>query len=255
MLKGKVAEFTYDFSSLNKEAESGMDTEFSAPKTLSASVKYMNDVQEIYTDSFVGFTTNFEVANKKVRQIVQKLARAIDENSVDEVKSLKAEYGDCAEFGKAKKLLNEKCKTVWNVFEITEEKIPQEAMKTLGISNIPSLDFLLGNTIKYFEKDNCQTTSRIIESILNNDNMRYTIEDIHNYLISKNAKLNYNTVKYLIEKHHYNKNKLQELKAAKSVIDKALKNTTFKNSAKFCIESTAQAIFKTVSAIKNLKTV
>lgn len=235
MLKGKVEEFLYDFAVSNNETD--IDLEFCAPKTLSASVRYMNDIQDVYTDSFVGFTTNVELANKKVRQIAQKLAKAIDENSAKNVKDLKAEYGQSSEFAKAQKLLNEKCKTVWNVFEITDEKVPYKAMKALGISNIPSLDFLLGNTIKYFEKDDCKTTSRTIESILNNKNLNYTIVDIHNYLVTKKAKLNFNTVKYLIEQHKYNIKQLQELNVEKSLIKKALKDSTLNNSVKFQIRN------------------
>ena len=231
MLKGKVEEFLYDFSVSNNETD--IDLEFAAPKTLSASVKYINDIQEVYTESFVGFTTNVELANKKLRQIAQKLARAIDNDSVQEIKNLKNEYGNTPEFNKAQKLLNQNCKTVWNVFEIKDEKIPTKAMKALGITNIPNLDFLLGNSIKYFEKDNCQTTSRTIESILNNKNMNYTIKDIHNYLISKKLKLNFNTVKYLIEKHKYTRKQLQELNVNKSIIKEALKDLTLKNSINF----------------------
>ncbi len=237
MLKGKVEEFLYDYSVSNNETDIDLDLEFSAPKTLSASVKYMNDVQEVYTDSFVGFTTKPELANKKLRQIAQKLASAIDKNSIKEVKALKEEYGATSEFRKAQKLLNENCKTVWNVFEIKDEKVPHEAMKTLGITNIPSLDFLLGNTIKCFEKDKCQTTSRTIDSILNNKNLNYTINDIHNYLISKKTKLNFNTVKYLIEKHKYSAKQLKELNIEKSVIKEAIKELTFKNSLNFQVRN------------------
>ena len=252
MVKGKVAEFLYDFSSyINKEAESEIDLGISVPKTLSDSIRYMNDVQHIYTDSLIGFTTNGELADKKVRQIAQKLACALDNNSTEEVKNLKSQYGDTPEFLKAKKLLNEKCKTVWSVYEINNENIPHEAMKTLGISNIPSLDFLLGNTIKYFEKDNCQTTIRTIEFILNNKNLNYTIDDIHKYLHNKNVKLNYNTVRYLVEKHSYDIKKLQELRADKSVIKEALHNLEFKTSAQYHIKNITQALYE---AVKNLKT-
>ena len=237
MLKGKVEEFLYDFSASNNEADVDLDLEFSAPKTLSASVRYMNDIQDVYTESFVGFTTKPELANKKLRQIAQKLASAIDKNSIKEIKELKEEYGNTPEFLKAQKLLNQNCKTVWNVFDIKDEKIPQEAMKALGITNIPSLDFLLGNTIKCFEKDNCQTTSRTIDSILNNRNLNYTINDIHKYFVSKNAKLNFNTVKYLIEKHKYSEKQLQELKVEKSVIQRALEDLSLKISVKYQVRN------------------
>ena len=243
MLKGKVAEFSYDFSSFNKDNDIDIDFGFAAPKTLSAAVKYMNDIQEVYTESFVGFTTNAELSDKKVRIITQKLASAIDQNSVAEVKNLKVEYGNTPEFGKALKLLNEKCKTVWNPFDIKDEKIPKEAMKALGITNIPSLEFLLGGTIKYFEKDNCKTTSKTIQSILNNKNLNYTIEDIHQFLKSKNSHLNYNTVRYLVENHNYNSKKLKDLGVEKTVIKSALCDIPPQKAAEFYLESAIQAIY------------
>lgn len=64
--------------------------------------------------------------------------------------------------------MDKKCKEIWDVFEFKKIKlkIPHAAMKSLGITNQPTLEFLLGDSIHLFEKDNGNSTANIISSIL-----------------------------------------------------------------------------------------
>lgn len=175
----------------------------------------------------------------KMYRLAQELATAIDKNNIDEIKELKALYGDTKDFVKAKKLLNDKCKEVWSVY--SSSNAPKDAMKALGITNQPDLDFILGNSIRHFEKDNGDTTSYIITSTLNNKNMNYTIDDIHEYLIkmNKKEKCNYNfkTVSYLISQHKYDNIKLKELGIDDITIAKALKTLKIGKRAKYYINN------------------
>ena len=197
-------------------------------KTLSSSVEYMDS-----TDILNGFTSVYKSneSDFKVQKIAKELAFAIDRNSVEKIKNLKIKYGNQKEFIKAKTLLNNKCKEVWNVYEPID-KMPKEAMKSLGITNQPDLDFLLENTIKIYEKDGGNTTSYTISGILKNENMLYTIEDVHKYLVEKHLKekIEYNakTLTYLIKEHKYNKQKLQQLGANDKIISQILKNLSLK---------------------------
>ncbi|MBR1424535.1 hypothetical protein IJ579_03120 [bacterium] len=205
------------------------------PKTLTSCTQALTKTVSDLWCGFGNFAFNTELCEKKVRQIAQKLALAIDENSVERVKLLKQEYGKNDEFVQAKKFLNEKCKQVWNVFE-PYNNIPYEAMKALGITNQPTLDDLLGNSVRFFEKDNGKTTANIINSILNNPRINYTIEDIHRYLadmnFKENCKYNKETIKYLIVKQNYDDMKLEELGVNKTEFNSVLKILPFKYKAK-----------------------
>jgi len=174
--------------------------------------------------------------DKLERIITQKLADAIDKNSPCTVKQLKEEYGHLEEFAKAKKFLNQKSKEVWNVYA-KPKNVPKDAMKALGISNCPDLDSLLYTCIKYFEQDGKNSTAVAIDSILNNENIPYTIDDIHKYLEtmhkSKAVKYNFNTIRYLIYKHHYEREKLYSLGADKDTITQAVKSLPLKIRLKF----------------------
>lgn len=174
--------------------------------------------------------------DKLERIIAQKLASAIDQNSPYKIKQLKEEYGHLEEFANAKKLLNQKSKEVWNVYK-KQKSVPKDAMKALGITNCPDLDSLLYTCIKYFEQDGKNTTAIVIDSILNNENMSYTIDDIHKYLETmhknKGIKYNNNTIRYLIYKYHYDKEKLAALGISKETLDKVLKDLPLKIRLKF----------------------
>ena len=112
-------------------------------------------------------------------------------------------------------------------------------MKSLGITNQPDLDFILGNSLKYYEKDESKSTSYIIESTLKNKNMSYKIDDIHKYLKEtakkSKCKFNFYTVKYLIEKQNYSKDKLSDLGVEECILKKALKELSLKDKLKFYI--------------------
>ncbi|MBP3821656.1 hypothetical protein J6G99_08455 [bacterium] len=182
---------------------------------------------------------NDELYDYKVREIVQKLANALDNNSIQEIKSIKFEYGATKDFVKAKKFIEYNCKKVWNVFDDEKISVPTEAMKCLGITNQPDLDFILGNYLKYFEKDESPLIANIITSTLKNQNLNYTLEDIHKYLVKMNKKenchYNFKTVEYLIKEHNYKKPQLSELGIDEETIKKAFKNLSVANKLKFVI--------------------
>ena len=200
-------------------------------KTLSDYTKTID-----FTDNIQdGFSFNTELSNAKVRLIVQKLARAIDLNSVQTVKNIKAEFGKEKEFSKAQKIINNKCKLVWNVYD-NPTNVPYEAMKALGVTNQPDLDSLLGNSVKFFENDNDKTTVEIISSILSNKNLDYTIENIHKYLSDKHlkekCKYNKNTIKYLILTHNYTEKNLIDLGVEKTQIKEIIKSLSIEEKFK-----------------------
>lgn len=174
--------------------------------------------------------------DKLERIITQKLAGAIDQNSPYKIKQLKEEYGHLEEFANAKKFLNQKSKEVWNVYT-KQKNVPKDAMKALGITNCPDLDSLLYSCVKYFEQDGKNTTALAIKSILDNENMSYTIDDIHKYLEtmhrSKAVKYNFNTIRYLIFEHHYDYEKLYSIGADKEIINQAVKTLPLKIRLKF----------------------
>lgn len=171
---------------------------------------------------------NDELLDSITRAIAKELADAVEKNSVARVKELKFKYGNLQEFVTAKNFLNRKCKDVYNVFE-KPDTVPQEAMKSLGITNQPSLDFLLGDSMRYFEKNNGITTVQIIKSILNNRNLKYTIEDINNYLYyiykKENCKCNSNTAQYLVAEHKYTKQMLLNLGLSDNEVQKYFTST------------------------------
>ena len=72
---------------------------------------------------------------------------------------------------------------------------------------------------------------------MNNENIPYTIDDIHKYLEtmhkSKAVKYNFNTIRYLIYKHHYEREKLYSLGADKDTITQAVKSLPLKIRLKF----------------------
>ena len=170
------------------------------------------------------------------RAITTELAQAIDNNSVEKIKHLKNKYGHLKEFKNAKEFLNKKCKEVWNVYE-KNTKIPQEALKCLGITNQPDLDFIFGNSLKYYEKDNSEIISYIISSTLKNENLSYSMNDIHKYLKEMNKKskykCNFKTVQYLIKEQNYTKEQLADLGIIKEDIKKAIKELTLKQKIEF----------------------
>lgn len=198
-------------------------------KTLTSCVCCSNPIKN---NPYQAFFDDENLYNNLERKITTELAQAIDDNSVEKIKYLKNKYGDKKEFKSAKEFLNKKCKEIWNVYEKTN-RIPKEAMKCLGISNQPDLDFILGNSLKYFEKDNSDTTSYIISSTLKNENLSYTMDDIHNYLKKSNCKYNSKTIKYLITEQNYKKEKLADLGIEKDVLKNVLKELSLKQKIKY----------------------
>ncbi len=229
-------------------------------QTLSACVNYFSDVPEYentgITFGMGNFSLNEEMTDKTVQKIAGKLALAVDHNSVEEVKSIKKEFGHLEEYKKAKELLNEKCKVVWSVFNPISN-IPTEAMKTLGISNKPTLDFLLGNSVRFFEKSDTATTSLIISNTLNNKNLNYTMEEIHSYLAGmhrkEGCKYNLHTIQYLICEHNYNEKKLSELGISKNEINLTLKNMKINDKTKYIFENTKHKILSVPKTLKKLQ--
>lgn len=185
---------------------------------------------------YSAFFINDNLYDKLERAITQELALALDNNSVEKIKHLKKKYGHLKEFKSAKEFLNKKCKEIWNVYE-NVQKLPKEAMKCLGITNQPDLDFILGDSLKYYEKDNSDTTSYIISATLRNNNLSYTMDDIHKYMkeMSKKSKCRYNfkTVRYLISEQNYTKEQLADLGADKDTVETALKSLPLKYRLKF----------------------
>ena len=241
---GKITvDLSYDFLTVNNYVQD-ISIDFAPVKSLCDAVKYL--IPNVNENVYFMFCANDDLADKKVLIIAQKLAKAIDKNSVEEVKALKKEYENDIEFAKAKKYLDQKCKEVWNVYETKNVTVPYAAMKTLGITNRPSIDFLLKESVKYFENDNGTTTVDIIKSVLKNKKLDYTIGDIHDYLVCMNkkekCKYNFNTVKYLIENHNYNSVQLSELGFNKDELANIFKKLGFKNKVKFIVMNTKNQI-------------
>lgn len=205
---------------------------------LASCINYIEKINP-YANSSISFLQIEEnLRDDKLRTLIYELANAIDKNSTTEIKNLKSLYGTSKEFAKAKKFLNKKCKEIWNVHDNKKQKmkLPKEAMKALGITNQPSLEFLLGNSLKYFEKDNSQTTARIIQSTLDNVNIDYSFDEICEYLKNTHKKqvfeYNLHTVKYLVQHTKFDRKNLTELEITKSQIDQIFKTLSFKE--KFC---------------------
>lgn len=170
--------------------------------------------------------TDDKLYNKKVRRLATMMARALDKNDVETLRNIKHKYAQIPEYNIAKSLLNEKCKKVWDVINNKNIflKVPKEGMQVLGITNLPTLDYLLSDTLNFFEKGNTDITTKVIKSILKNKNLSYKIEDIHKYLKFKvkNSKISLNTktYEYLIKTHNYTTAQLIELGADKSQLKK-----------------------------------
>lgn len=251
VLKGQMGTDVLDGVFSVKENVSASLADLSCKKlskvrTLSSQIQYLNRSKS-YRTGISGIcvgavTINDDISDKLTCQIALELAKAVDANSVVEIKRLKQKYQDTKEFVRARDFLNRKCKQVWDVFENknTRMNIPYEAMKALGITNQPSLEILLADSLKYYEKDNGSTTVDIILSILSNKNISYTFDDIYEYLKknSKKEKYNYNliTVSYLAEKLEFDEKKLESL----GIEDKIIKNL-FKT---FSLKEKIKCIFK-----------
>ena len=233
---GKTVEDICNLISKNVDLTIDFSTKTIDVKNLSSSIEYLDS-----SDILNGFDNIYfaQKSDLKVRQIAKELAFAIDRNSVTKIKELKNKYGKLKEFDKAKKLLEGKCKEIWNVYNPIKN-IPLDAMKTLGITNQPELSFLLDNSVKFYEKDESDTTSYIISSILKNKNINYTIEDIHKYLVHMHLKekcsYNTKTVQYLIKEQNYDRKKLSELGINNEIITQSLKNLPIKTRIKFMLK-------------------
>ena len=210
-----------------------------------------NNARTTLTSSISSFRTNHfgtlildcDLPDKKAMEIALKLAQAIDKNSVNDIKYLKNKYGTEKEFNSAKEYLNRKAKEVWDVFENKTEimNVPRISMKTLGITNLPSLEFMLGESVRFFEKDGGSTTVDIIRSILTNKNLYYTIDDIYDYLLSAHKKYccdyNLKTVTYLITILDCDLKKLSALGIEEKTIMMALQSFTLKAKLKYLFKS------------------
>ncbi len=67
--------------------------------------------------------------------------------------------------------------------------VPKNSMKTLGITNLPSLEFMLDESVRFYENDGGSTTVDIIRSILTNKNLDYTFEDIYEFFCYRRIKI------------------------------------------------------------------
>ena len=259
VLKGQIGTEVLDgvFSVKKNVTDSIVDlscNKTSKPRTLSSHISYLDKAKAYRTgisSICVGAVSiNDDLSDKLTCQIVAELAKAIDKNEVLEVKRIKEKYKDTKELAKAKDFLNKKCKEVWDVFEAKNTKLnpPCEAMKALGITNQPSLETLLADSLKYYEKDNGSTTVDVILSILSNENINYSFEDIYEYLKKNNKKEKYKynliTVSYLATKLEYDEMRLGDLGIEQSIVKKLFKslsvkekiNCVFKNfgTLKYC---------------------
>jgi len=207
--------------------------ENSAQKTLTSCVCCSNPVKN---NPYGAFFNDESLYDNLERAITTELAKALDNNSVEKIKYLKNKYGHLKEFKNAKEFLNRKCKEIWNVYDDVKN-LPKDAMRCLGITNQPDLDFILSDSLKYYEKDNSDTTSYIISSALKNKNLSYTIDDIHKYLKEMNkksdCKYNFKTVRYLIQEQNYTKEKLADLGIEKETLEQALKSLPLKYRLKY----------------------
>ena len=225
----------------NMQLESA-DFDFQTPttkhKTLTSSINYFTQVQKF--EAFM--LLNTDLPNKTAIAIAKELAKAIDKNSVSDIKYLKNKYGHTKEFAQAKDLLNKKCKEIWNVFESKKQNIspPKEAMKALGITNCPSIEFLLKDSLLFFEKDNGTTTVDIISSILNNKNLYYSFDDIYIFLKTfirqKHINLNHKSIEYFIIQTNCSPNKLTELNINNKEIHQVLKNFAISKRIKYTLK-------------------
>jgi len=224
--------------------------------SLSSSISYFaptidGEIQHFSQDCGA-LALNYELPNKKAVYIALELAQAIDENSCEKIREIKKKYIDIKEFAQAKDFLNNKCKQVWDVFENQKTKliVPEKAMKTLGITNIPDIEFLLSDSLRYFEKDNGKSTINIISRILKNENLKFTLDDIceflHNFSIKNNIKYNKNTIEYLSYELNYDIQKLNYIGISKKSIIDVLKKASLKVKIKSLIKADFDKDFLTI---------
>ena len=221
------------------EVESGFITfnEFESINKPKASLA--SSVSSFRANPYGELILDCDLPDRKAMDIAVKLAMAIDKNSVNDIKYLKAKYGSEKEFCVAKEYLDRKAKQVWDVFQDKNTKIsvPREAMKSLGITNLPSLEFMLGDSIKFFESDGGSTTVEIIRFILSNKNLNYTFDDIYSYLLLAHKKycssFNLKTVNYLIQWLDCDVEKLMALGIDKKTIMTALQEFSFMTKLKY----------------------
>lgn len=196
-------------------------------------------VSSFSTNPFGVLILDCDLPDRKAMDIALKLAYAIDKDNVNDIRYLKSKYGSQKEFCAAREYLNCKAKEVWDVFENRNKKIdvPQKSMKALGITNLPSLEFMLGESVKFFEKDGGSTTVDIMRSILTNKNLSYTFDDIYDYLLSAHKKhcveYNLKTVTYLISWLDCDVEKLSALGIDDKTIMRALESFSFKAKLKY----------------------
>ncbi len=196
-------------------------------------------VSSFHTNPFGVLILDCGLPDKKAMDIAVKLAIAIDKDSVNDIKYLKDKYGKEKEFAVAKEYLNRQAKQVWDVFENKNKKmnVPSASMKTLGITNLPTLEFMLGESLRLFENDGGSTTVDIIRSILTNKNLNYTFEDIYDFLIWAHKKYccdyNLKTVTYLITWLDCDVEKLSALGIDNKIIMRALESFSLKSKLKY----------------------
>ena len=204
-----------------------------------STVSLTTSINSFRVNPFGVLILDCDLPDRKAMDIAVKLAIAIDKDSVNDIKYLKLKYGNEKEFKVAKEYLNRKAKEVWNVFENRNTKInvPKNSMKTLGITNLPSLEFMLGESVRFYENDGGSTTVDIIRSILKNKNLDYTFEDIYRYLLSAHKKYccdyNLKTVTYLISWLDCDVDKLLALGIEKKTIMMALEAFPFMTRLKY----------------------
>lgn len=212
-------------------------------QTINSNKSLASSISSFRANHFGTLILDCDLPDKKAMELALKLAQAIDKNSVSDIKYLKSKYGSEKEFSAAKEYLNRKAKDVWDVFENRNKtmSVPRSSMKTLGITNLPSLDFMLGESVKYFEKDGCSTTADIIRSILTNKNLYYSVEDIYEYLLSAHKKYcceyNLKTVTYLITLLDCDIKKLSALGIEEKTITMALQSFSLKAKLKYLFKS------------------
>jgi hypothetical protein len=216
-----IDENIFDSNFSETENFGGFVFEFKSNKKTNSSL--ISCVNSFYMSKDFGWIFNNEFSNKKALKIALQLASAIDKNSPKEIQELKLKFGDSKEFAQAKNFLNKQCKQVWNI-DNSNKTLPKEAMKALGITNKPSLEFFFEDSLKLYEKENGSTTVEIIKMILKNKNLEYSFEDICKFLKlysnKNNYKLNDITATYLLKEFDYNKSKLLEF----NISEEQLKN-------------------------------
>ena len=233
VLTGKDCDICDEMFSVCENISNGLVKSDKPTKSLALSLNSFK------TNPFGVLILDCDLPDRKAMNIALKLAYAIDRDSVNDIRYLKSKYGSEKEFISAKEYLNRKAKQVWDVFENRNKKInvPQKSMKALGITNLPSLSFMLDESVKYYEKDGGSTTVDIIRSILTNKNLSYTFDDIYEYLFSAHKKYcveyNLKTVTYLIQWLDCDVKKLSALGIEDKTIKMALESFSFKAKLKY----------------------